>query len=562
MKKKFYIFFTMSRDLFKGSWRYLFGFMVLFGVLTSIAPMIIPVVLRYVFDALEKGNPETVLKVSIIAGICVVIFFILCYFLNVYADPFLDKFINGGKSKIFIAYHKLPFGEKVQKYDEGDVFNRINAASNGIAMTWLELTRIAGMILSISILLILSIMTSWWLAIFASIITAIDYIRVMYETRKNAEFAQELQVLEGKREDTLYTIINNIEVLSMHGNRNILLDKYKALRDTTWNIKRKQTFINLYLNIFRDIVYSGFRSILSLIMISIRFESSLSVGKITSSFSLFDSLCGSLLGVRFPIVSLPNYLIPIEMLDELLSVKRYIVENNIEESKSKVAISVHNVSLTFEEKNILNNISLTIKSREKVAIIGKNGCGKSSLLRTIIGNYLPSKGACYIYEQNSAKMNLSQRRNIITYIPSNSQLFDESVYCNIEMGAEDNELESLSLIAQNLNIIGDYEEYINDKASSLSGGQAQRVNIARGMIHNSPIIFADEPNASLDSIIGEKMIKSLINNYETVVVVTHHPEFLAYFNRVIILEDGTVAADGSLMELSNHPAYIRWCSKS
>ena len=213
-------------------------------------------------------------------------------------------------------------------------------------------------------------------------------------------------------------------------------------------------------------------------------------------------------------------------------------------------IKGENLYYGIEKKVILNNISLNIKRGEKIALIGRSGCGKSTLLRVLAGLYHVNRGDLTF---NSKFLNTCRD---ISYIPASAMLYDDTVDSNILMNGDGSVENALNLAEFDM-----AEQTCGLPATNLSGGQAQRVNIARGLINEAPLLLADEPVSSLSMAQGDIVIKNIVNESETAIVVTHHPTHLRFFSHIILMEDGEIVASGTLDKVSAHPAYKRWSGR-
>lgn len=205
-----------------------------------------------------------------------------------------------------------------------------------------------------------------------------------------------------------------------------------------------------------------------------------------------------------------------------------------------------------EKKMILNNIDMKINKGSFTSIMGPSGSGKSTLLHTLSGLLSPTKGTVYINNVDISKYTDSMladlRKNEIGFVFQNSKLVDNlTVYENILLSirikkSNMDPIQVLKMVAM--------EEYKSYRPQNLSGGMAQKVNIARSLINNPSIIFADEPTGSLDSE-SSKMIMELlkkINNEKkiTIIMVTHQLDNAMYGDRLISIKDGEIIDDKAI----------------
>lgn len=220
-----------------------------------------------------------------------------------------------------------------------------------------------------------------------------------------------------------------------------------------------------------------------------------------------------------------------------------------ENEKNEVMLTLNNVKKSYQTGNVktpaLRGIDLNVYKGEMLVILGKSGCGKSTLLNIIGGMDSLSEGEFFFegkdYSKLKEKEQTEYRRNSVGFIFQSYNLMPE-------LTAAEN-IEFISAIANehmNVNeLIGlvGLSEYANHYPAQLSGGQAQRVSIARALVKKPKLILADEPTAALDystSIEILKVIQEIVKQGATMVMVTHNEEIAKMANRVIRIKDGLV----------------------
>ncbi|MCF7834415.1 MAG: ABC transporter ATP-binding protein [Candidatus Pacebacteria bacterium] len=220
-------------------------------------------------------------------------------------------------------------------------------------------------------------------------------------------------------------------------------------------------------------------------------------------------------------------------------------------------IKVKNLYKTFKTKDlethVLKGIDLEVKEGEFLGIMGKSGAGKSTLMYQISLLDHPTKGEIVLNGINTEEMNHEERTKMrlstlgyvfqdYALIPELSAL--ENVMIPLLMQGHSSD-EAISISRKILESIG-LAERINNKPSQLSGGEQQRVSIARAMAHNPKILFADEPTANLDSVSGNSVIElfqEIHKKGQTIVMVTHEAEYAKYCDRIVYLEDGKIVRE-------------------
>lgn len=227
-------------------------------------------------------------------------------------------------------------------------------------------------------------------------------------------------------------------------------------------------------------------------------------------------------------------------------------------------IHLEHVSKSFGEQKVLDDISLDIREGEILTVIGRSGCGKTTLLRLINGLQKPDTGRVCVEGEDVAKTDLIALRRKIGYVIQNKGLFPHMTveknitYVPVISGRKD-KAENHRLALELLNLVGLDETYAGRYPDELSGGQQQRVGIARALASKAKILLMDEPFGALDEITKRSMQKELLALQEklkmTVVFVTHDiREAMCLGNRVLVMEQGKIAQLDEPERIRKNPA--------
>ena len=222
------------------------------------------------------------------------------------------------------------------------------------------------------------------------------------------------------------------------------------------------------------------------------------------------------------------------------------------------SISFNNVFFKYKEKFIFENLNLQIKANEKVALVGHSGSGKSTIVKMILKQYPIKSGNINIDNQNIENYNVDSINNSITYINQNIYLFNRTIRENIAYvkpeATEEEILEScrksgaIQFIENKENGL---DTVIGERGVQLSGGEKQRLAMARAFLLNNPILILDEPTSALDSIsedIIQESLKELMKN-KTVIIIAHRLSTIKNMDRLIVLEQGKIIEEGTHSEL-------------
>jgi ABC-type multidrug transport system fused ATPase/permease subunit len=239
----------------------------------------------------------------------------------------------------------------------------------------------------------------------------------------------------------------------------------------------------------------------------------------------------------------------------ITSVNDYIKQINIDRiikpdiNLTKGSIIIKNLSFGYsDDKKIFNNFNLKIKQNEKVAIVGKSGNGKSTLIKLIMGYYKVPNNTIFIDDQDINSYSLSSIRMKISYINQNTKLFNMTIYENIKYGNDmTTEYISTLILKYNLqnifkNLPKGFDTNVGVNGDSLSGGQKQIIQLLRCYSKNNKIIILDEPTSALDNetrLIVLQIIKDISIN-STLIIITHDENNLDLVNKIITLKDGKI----------------------
>ena len=211
-----------------------------------------------------------------------------------------------------------------------------------------------------------------------------------------------------------------------------------------------------------------------------------------------------------------------------------------------MSINIKELSFSYGDKLVLDNINLSIQTGETVGIIGISGGGKSTLLKIVSGLYDIQSGAISFMNARTS----ADRLKNVAMVMQNASLFPANIRDNITCGHKMDETEILRACdAAQLNdwiatLPEGLDTFVGERGGKVSGGQAQRIAIARAIAKNAPVILLDEPTSALDSDTGAAVIAALasLTKSKTVLHVSHRLETLAGYNRILHLEGGRLYA--------------------
>lgn len=241
-------------------------------------------------------------------------------------------------------------------------------------------------------------------------------------------------------------------------------------------------------------------------------------------------------------------------------------------SESGVTIEFDQVSFDYEPgRPALKNISLRIQPHETIAIVGASGAGKSTLMNMLLGFISPSAGEIRINTMRLTAEHFEAWRKQLAWMPQRAHLFHGSVRDNIALGqpeASDQAIQAAAKAAQIADYIDTlpalYETAVGERGAGLSGGQIQRIALARAFLKDAPVMLLDEPTAHLDQESEQRIQKSLakLAQNRTVISIAHRLQTIKQADRIVLLEAGEILAIGNHDELlADQPRYAEMVSR-
>ncbi|MBQ9505290.1 MAG: ATP-binding cassette domain-containing protein, partial [Lachnospiraceae bacterium] len=271
-------------------------------------------------------------------------------------------------------------------------------------------------------------------------------------------------------------------------------------------------------------------------------------GRVMGAFSALAGIAISVASIR-PVL---------EMAEPILKAEPEVTADELPINKVTGHIEMSHVSFRYEEDMpyILSDLSLDIKAGEYVAIVGRTGCGKSTLVRLLLGFEKPEKGAVFYDRHDLNNIDPRSLRKHIGVVIQNGQLFQGDIFSNITISAPDLTLDAAWEAAEMAGIAQDIREMpmgmqtvISEGQGGISGGQKQRLMIARAVAPKPSILIFDEATSALDNKTQRQISEALDSMGCTRLVIAHRLSTIRHCDRILVLSDGHIVEDGSYEEL-------------
>ena len=393
-----------------------------------------------------------------------------------------------------------------------------------------------------------------------SLITFFTIIFYVYATLKitqwRIKFRKKLNLADNNVSNTIIESLINFETVKYFGNETFEFNKLNKFLKNYESFAYKNRSSLSILNISQNVIIMLGITILMII-------SSVNVQKNLITIGDFVIINTYLLQLYQPLNFLGSVyreirqsIVDMENMFSLLKIKN----KNKEFFKRKKSIKDHfvefqNVSFSYENKrNILKNLNFVLNKNQKIAIVGPTGSGKTTIFRLLFKFYENYSGEIFIEGRNLREISKKEITNILGIIPQDVVLFNESVFFNISYGKLSESFKRVIASAKKAeihnfitNLPNQYNTLVGERGLKLSGGEKQRIAIARAILKNPKILLLDEASSSLDLKTELKIQKNIaqLSRNRTIISIAHRLTSIQNFDKILFLKGGKVIEKGN-----------------
>ncbi len=465
------------------------------------------------------------------------------------------------KTKMFRHLQKMPH-EFFTGNSQGDIITRMTTDISGVnQLITGTLTSILSNIITLTVAMISMFQKNYILALTAIIIVPLFTL----PTKKAGRVRWELTCKASENSDEINSILN--EKLSVSGQ--LLVKLFNREEKEASEYERISKNI-IKLNIRERMSGRWFRVILSTItsvgpmliylaggLLMIEYGSSLTVGDITVLVSLLGRMYGpvnNLMGIEADwIRSMALFTRIFQYYDMDLKIKN--AENPVIPKKNIRNISFENVSFSYSrEKENLHNIDFSLDQGKRIAVVGPSGAGKSTLVNLLPRLYDVTEGSVKINGEDIRNIDLEWLRDNIGMVTQDTYLFNGTIKENLLYAKEDASMDELIVACRKANIFDfirrqpdGFDTVVGNRGLKLSGGEKQRISIARVLLKNPSVLILDEATSSLDSI-SEKYIQEALDELiktRTSIIIAHRLSTILNSDEILVMKEGNIVQRGS-----------------
>mgnify|MGYP002514773320 FL=1 len=531
-----------------------YGLVIIMMLLTTLVGMLSPRITHIIFDEVIPSESMRLFWAVIVFSVCLSISTMLMGILKSLIDGRVSTQMSMSiQSATMARVLSLP-AEFFKKYSAGELSTKLQYF-NSLCSTLYSSFMVTGLGSIFSLIYITQVFTYAPALVFPSLcITVATLGFSIFNTFIRMKNSRQSMEVSGKKNGLTYALLTGIQKIKLSGSERRAFTRWTKVYAeevrTTYGIPLA---ILLSGTIGMAISLTG-----TIVMYYFAVQSGVSVADyyaFTAAYGMVSGAFSSLVGIGLQAANIRPTL---EQVKPIMEAVPEISEDKKVVTRVSGGIELNNVSFRYNESMpwVLDNLSLKIKPGQYVAIVGKTGCGKSTLLRLLLGFETAQKGAVYYDGKNIDTLDLKSLRKKIGVVMQNGKLFHGDIFSNITIAApwltlgDAWEAAELADIAEDIRAMPmGMHTIIAEGSGGISGGQRQRLMIARAIAPKPKILMFDEATSALDNITQRKVSEALDGLKCTRIVIAHRLSTIRHCDRIIVLDGGKIIEDGTYDEL-------------
>lgn len=527
-----------------------------------------PRLLQYVLTAIVQDNQAEVRNYGI-QLIILALIGIIAGIVNVYSAARVAQGVTSDlREEVYTKIQNFSFGN-IEKFSTGSLvvrlINDMNQVTNMIMTIFMQVFRVPLILIGAFILGIITVPRLWWLEVLM-VVLIMGITGIIF--KKMGNLFNKVQSLMDKINTQAKENLQGVRVVKSFNQEGQEIDKFNQTSDNLNNVNLKIGYLfSTVIPSFELIAYVIIAAAIYLIGGSILdYPSDIAV--ISSYVTYIMQLLYAIMIGSFVMSTFARGGVSLKRIKEVLETQPDVVfKDDAPAEELDGDVEFDNVTFAYPDadKPILKNISFKVKSGEMVGIVGATGSGKSSLAQLLPRLYDPTEGTVRIGGHDLRDVNEKSLRDTVSYVLQRAILFSGTIASNLRQGKADAtnyELERASQIAQAQEFISRYKDTfdheVEERSSNYSGGQKQRLSIARGVVGKPKILILDDSTSALDAK-SEKLVQEALEKElkdTTTFIIAEKIVSVMNADKIIVLDNGRLVAQGTHQELlKNSPIY-------
>lgn len=549
-----------------GKYKYYLLFSVIFAAVSVALTLYVPILAGRAIDyIIGAGNVDFTAIKSILLQILIVVAAtsVLQWFMNVLNNRITFNVVRDMREKAFCKIQVLPF-KFLDSHANGDIVSKVisdaDQFADGLLMGFTQLfTGVVTIIGTLCFMLSINV----WITLVVVILTPLSFFIARFIAKKTYKMFKLQSETRGEQTAFIDEMINNQKVTEAYSHKDENLKKFDDINDRLARYSLRATFFSSITNPATRFVNSIVYASVALIgaVLAVTGNGNITVGILTSFLAYANQYTKPFNEISGVVTELQNAIACAGRLIELIEEDE--VESDTKDKtilkNPKGNIVLSDVDFSYsEDKKLIENLNLDIKSGMRVAIVGPTGCGKTTLINLLMKFYDINNGSISVDGINYESINVNSLRSSFGMVLQDTWLKSGTVKENIIMGkpyATDEEIIEASKKSYAHSFIkrlpDGYDTYIGTDGGNLSGGQKQLLCITRLMLVNPPMLILDEATSSIDTRTEIKIQKAFNNlmRGKTTFIVAHRLSTIKNADLILVMNNGSVIETGTHNEL-------------
>jgi ATP-binding cassette, subfamily B, bacterial MsbA len=521
------------------------------GVSSQSSNPIIQAVNNFLNDSITKrGNTQTLGIICVLMVSFILLKNLFIYLSYIVLNPLKNRVVNQLREDLYDKILRLPIGYFNEKR-KGDLMSRmandvgeVEGSVVGTLEGWIRDP------LTITVTLAVLMLISTQLTLFILLLIPVMGLVIGRLSKSLKKHSEEVARKNGESFSIIDETLGGLRVIKGFNIERLIQNKFFKTNEELLNAKNKI--------VYRRDLASPLSEVLGVLMFT----------AVLGFLGIFYNIINPAKSLSTSFSNMRKGAAAINRIEEILTTPVTVDDNpngkKLTSFNSK--IEFRNVSFAYEDAVILDNINLTVKKGQTIALVGSSGAGKSTLADLVPRFHDVTGGEVLIDGVNIKDYSLHSVRNLMSIVTQEPILFNDTIANNIALGfqgATQEQITEAAIIANAHNFIikkeGGYTSNIGDRGSKLSGGERQRLTIARAVLKNPPILILDEATSSLDTE-SERLVQDAINNMmqnRTSIVIAHRLSTIRHADEIIVLQKGKIVERGNHDELLAQNGFYR-----
>lgn len=530
-------------------------------LISAFATLWQPRLLENIQKAILADNHDTVLRDRIGLVVLGLLAIIAGIFNVYYAAKIAQGITSDLREETYAKIQSFSFGN-IEKFSSGSLvvrlINDMNQVMNMMMILFMQLLRMPIILVGSFVLSIITIPRYWWAPVLMlALMMGVGYIVIQNMNKLFAKFQKYMDRISTRVKENL----QGVRVVKSFNQGENEIERFNKTSDGLNELNIKIGYwISTIMPAFMLIAYLVIALVVFLVGRSANLNPT-DVAVVSPYVSYILTLLFAILIGGFVIMNFTRGMVSLKRIEEVLETEPDVkFDPNAPTAPEKGSIEFDDVSFTYPDgdKPTLKNISFKVKPGEMVGMVGATGSGKSTLAQLIPRLYDPTEGTIKIGGKDLKTIGEKSLRNTVSMVLQKAILFSGTIASNLRQGKEDAtdyELKRASEIAQAQEFVGQYpdqfEHEVEERSANFSGGQKQRLSIARGVIGQPPILILDDSTSALDAK-SEKLVQEALEHDlkdTTTVIIAEKIVSVMNADKILVLDDGKLVAEGTHEEL-------------